>query len=108
MDYLIMPNYIHIILAFDEEQTAIPKTTACIRCGACVNVCPFGINPPAIAKALKNEDFEILKEVGANLCMECGCCSFNCPAARPLVQTNKMAKAAYRDYMTNKNKEENK
>ena len=25
--------------------------------------------------------------------MECGCCSFGCPAHRPLVQTNKLAKA---------------
>jgi electron transport complex protein RnfC len=24
--------------------------------------------------------------------MECGCCSFVCPANRPLVQTNKLAK----------------
>ena len=25
--------------------------------------------------------------------MECGCCSYGCPAHRPLVQTNKLAKA---------------
>ena len=31
-------------------------------------------------------------KAGAELCMECGCCSYNCPANRPLVQTNKLAK----------------
>jgi len=25
--------------------------------------------------------------------MECGCCAYICPAHRPLVQTNKLAKA---------------
>lgn len=97
ISYPIIKNT-NAILAFDEEQTAIPKTTACIRCGACVNVCPFGINPPAIAKALKNEDFETLKEVGANLCMECGCCSYVCPASRPLVSNNRLAKQALREH----------
>lgn len=97
LSYPIIKNT-NAILAFDEAQTVIPKTTACIRCGACINVCPFGINPPAIAKALKNEDFETLKEVGANLCMECGCCSYVCPASRPLVTNNRLAKLALREH----------
>ena len=36
---------------------------------------------------------ERLAELKVNLCMECGCCSHGCPASRPLVQTNKLAKA---------------
>ena len=34
-----------------------------------------------------------LDDLGVMACMECGCCSFVCPANRPLVQTNKLAKA---------------
>ena len=30
--------------------------------------------------------------------MECGCCSYICPAKRPLVQTNKLAKVLLRDW----------
>ena len=30
--------------------------------------------------------------------MECGCCAYVCPANRPLVQVNKLAKAMLRDY----------
>ncbi len=97
LSYPIIKNT-NAIIAFDEAEAIIPKTTACIRCGACVNVCPFGINPPAIAKALKNEDFETLKEVGTNLCMECGCCSYVCPASRPLVANNRLAKQALREH----------
>ena len=35
----------------------------------------------------------MLKKLDIMTCMECGCCSFGCPAHRPLVQTNKLAKA---------------
>ncbi len=80
------------ILAFNEVEAIQPKTTACIRCGRCINSCPFGIAPPAIAKAYKNADAEALKKVGTTLCMECGCCSFVCPANRPLVENNRLAK----------------
>ena len=82
------------VLAFNEKEAVLPKTTACIRCGRCANICPLGINPVSIAKAYKNEDFEQLEKVGVTLCMECGCCSYVCPAMRPLVQNNRLAKQA--------------
>lgn len=81
------------ILALTEREVKLPKTTACIRCGACTNTCPFGLAPAAIAKAYNNKDAEALDKLSVNACMECGCCSFVCPANRPLVQTNKLAKA---------------
>jgi len=37
--------------------------------------------------------------------MECGCCSFICPAKRPLVQINKLAKAELRKYQMKKKEE---
>ncbi len=80
------------ILALTARETRLPKTPACIRCGACTNTCPFGLAPAAMAKAYKNRDAAALEELSLNACMECGCCSFVCPANRPLVQTNKLAK----------------
>ncbi len=80
------------ILALTAKETWVPKTTACIRCGACTNTCPFGLAPAAIAKAYDKRDAEALDKLSVNACMECGCCSFVCPANRPLVQTNKLAK----------------
>ena len=35
---------------------------------------------------------EMLEKLSVDTCMLCGCCSFICPANRPLVQTNKLAK----------------
>ncbi len=85
------------ILAFDEQQATEPKTTACIKCGACAHHCPFGIDPTRIAEAKKQQDIELLKKVGTELCMECGCCSFVCPAKRPIVQNNRLAKVMLRE-----------
>ena len=80
------------LVAFNKKETKTAKTTACIKCGKCTNHCPFGINPAAIAKAYKNKDAEMLEKLGADICMLCGCCAFICPAKRPLVETNTLAK----------------
>ena len=52
----------------------------------------------AIESAYTNKEPETLKALKVNLCMECGCCSFSCPARRPLVQVNKLAKAMLNQY----------
>lgn len=80
------------LLALNSKETKIAKTTACIKCGKCTNSCPFGINPAAIAKAYKNKDAEMVEKLGADICMLCGCCAFVCPAKRPLIETNNLAK----------------
>ena len=80
------------ILALTKKETKLPKTTPCIRCGSCLNTCPFGLSPAQIARAYDKKDAVALDSLSVNACMECGCCSFVCPANRPLVQTNKLAK----------------
>ena len=61
----------------------------------------------SFAKAYEQNDMEMLEKLRANLCMECGCCAYACPAGIPLVQKNKLAKAALAAYLKKK-KEENK
>ena len=85
------------ILALTGKEAWLPKTTACIRCGACTNICPFGLAPAAISSALSKRDADELDKLAVNACMECGCCSFVCPANRPLVQNNKLGKAFLRE-----------
>lgn len=96
LDAPILKNT-NAILALTEKEARLPKTTACIRCGACTNSCPFGLAPAAIARAYDAKDTAKLAALSVNACMECGCCSFICPANRPLVQTNKLAKALLRE-----------
>lgn len=93
------------ILALSKKEAKLPKTTACIRCGACVNTCPFSLAPVNIAEAYEKEDAEALNDLSVQTCMECGCCSFVCPANRPLVQINKLSKKLV---MENAKKEGNK
>lgn len=95
-DAPIMKNT-NAILALSEKEAKLPATTACIRCGACTNTCPFGLAPAEILRAYDKKDAEALEKLLVNGCMECGCCSFVCPANRPLVQTNKLAKVFLRE-----------
>ena len=81
------------ILALTKKDATLPEPTACIRCGRCVAHCPANLMPLELESAYKRGDVERLAELKVNLCMECGCCSHGCPANRPLVQTNKLAKA---------------
>ncbi len=80
------------VLALTKKEAKLPKTTACIHCGACVNTCPFSLAPVNIAEAYAKKDTELLQSLSVQSCMECGCCSFVCPANRPLVQINKLSK----------------
>ncbi len=72
------------------------ETSECINCGRCVSHCPMRLMPNMINHAFEARDTEKLTKLKVNLCMECGCCSYICPAKRPLVQTNKLAKAMLR------------
>jgi len=96
------------ILALNAKDATPAPQTACIKCGRCIAHCPLSLMPADIETAFnlkKGEDLEALK---VNLCMECGCCSFVCPAKRPLVQVNKLAKVVLRDYQTVKKAEAEK
>ena len=97
LDAPIMKNT-NAIIAFDEKDAEDPVPSACIRCGRCVAHCPFNLMPASIESAYSNQEPETLKALKVNLCMECGCCSFSCPARRPLVQVNKLAKAMLNKY----------
>lgn len=88
----IMKNT-NAILAFNENDAKRPAQTECIRCGRCIDNCPMRLMPVGISAAYSASDAKRLSELKVNLCMECGCCSYVCPAKRPLVQTNKLSKA---------------
>ncbi len=85
------------ILAFAEADAALPKTTACIRCGRCVAGCPMHLMPTLLEKYAELGNTEELDRLGAMCCMECGTCAYNCPAGRPLVQAIRMGKALLRN-----------
>jgi len=93
------------ILAFGRREGTPPAETPCIQCGRCTEFCPFGLSPAEIAKAYRQKDGEALEKLKVNLCMECGCCSYVCPAKRNIVQQNKLAKGMLKTHQAAKSKE---
>ena len=109
LDAPIMKNN-NAITAFNKKDSKNRKETACIHCGRCIDACPMGLNPTVYAKAMglansadRAERLDIAK---VNLCIECGCCSFVCPAKRPLVENNRLAKADLRAFNAQKAKKD--
>ena len=84
------------LLAFGPSATTVPATTACIRCDACINSCPIHLAPINIQKAFQRDDIAALDKLMADLCVECGTCSYVCPAKQPLAQSVRLARARLR------------
>ena len=85
------------ILAFSKAQSMVKEETACINCGRCHQACPFGLIPTALADAYAKRDAQALSDLKVMQCMECGSCSYICPARRPLGFTNKLGKAVVKE-----------
>ena len=80
------------ILCLTKEETVLPAERNCIRCGKCVEHCPMGLMPNELNQLVLLEDHEgFLKNHGMD-CMECGSCSYICPAKRQLAQSMRAEK----------------
>ena len=90
------------VLLFGEKDAVLPEASACIHCGRCIEKCPVGINVVAVESAyrIKDEDKreKALIDTGVRQCVDCGCCSYICPAHRPLLAVNQDAKWWLKDY----------
>ena len=88
------------ILIQNEKEYKEKSARTCIRCSACVDVCPMKLLPTEINKYIEMDKLEKAKDLGVLSCMECGSCSYVCPANIPLTQQFKIAK----NRITRKNK----
>ena len=73
-------------------DTVEQKPTNCIRCGRCVRACAANLMPTELEQAFDARDVKELQRLKVNLCMNCGACSFVCPAKRNLAEKNQLAK----------------
>jgi len=80
------------IILLNEKESRIREEEFCIRCGACVRVCPVGLMPCLINLASEREMWTEAKAYRAIDCIECGLCNYVCPASRGLTQSIKRAK----------------
>ncbi len=75
-----------------EKALMNQPETACIRCGRCMEVCPMLLCPSDIDKAMRKGWYDMAEKLGAMNCLECGACSWSCPAKRSLTQSCKTCK----------------
>ena len=101
VDYPIV-KVANAVLVFDKKTAALSEPTACIHCGRCEEKCPVRINITEVENAMKIKDederAERLIATGVRQCVDCACCSYVCPAHRPVLANNQQAKKFLKNY----------
>jgi len=80
------------LLVFPEDTVLEYEESPCIRCAKCVDACPQFLVPSELAKYGKKYLWDKAEENGVMDCVECGSCSYVCPAKINIVQYIKLAK----------------
>ena len=83
------------LLALDKEQAVEiinQNPMPCIRCGACMEVCPVSLLPQQLYWQAFARELDKIQDYHLFDCIECGCCSYVCPSDIPLVQYYRFAK----------------
>ncbi|MCL2057144.1 MAG: electron transport complex subunit RsxC [Oscillospiraceae bacterium] len=80
------------VLAFSAKESVLSEPSNCIKCGRCIAKCPMGLMPSHIEEAFLLKKVEQLKAYKVNMCAECACCAYLCPAKRPLSQVMALSK----------------
>ncbi|HAS52077.1 MAG TPA: electron transport complex subunit RsxC [Gammaproteobacteria bacterium] len=81
-----------ILVASAAELTPEQPVMPCIRCSACVEVCPANLLPQQLYWYARTREFDKTQTHHLFSCIECGCCSYVCPSHIPLVQYYRYAK----------------
>jgi len=74
----------------ESERTVIRP---CIRCAKCVAACALNLEPYLLMALSEKNEFERAERERITDCMECGSCSYTCPAGRPLLDYIRLGKA---------------
>lgn len=80
------------IILFPSEESARATVSACIRCSKCISACPMGLEPYLLMELSKKDLKERMERDKIMDCMECGSCSYICPANRPLLDYIRLGK----------------
>lgn len=93
------------ILFLTEKETLLQEESACIGCGRCIVACNCRLSPVLMDRALRADNLPEAIRCGLLDCVECGSCSYVCPARIQLVQRFRVGKQRVRAERQKKNKE---
>lgn len=84
------------ILAPTDNEISGNNEQACIRCGACADVCPASLLPQQLFWHARAKELDKAQEYNLSDCIECGACAYVCPSEIPLVHYYRIAKSEIR------------
>jgi electron transport complex protein RnfC len=84
------------IILMTKEETAAEMEGPCIRCCRCVRNCPCRLSPVIMNNSLEADDLDYAVKAGLLDCIECGSCTYMCPARIKLVQRFRVGKQRLR------------
>ncbi len=91
------------IILFPGNESKRVKSHACIRCSKCISVCAMGLEPYLLMTLTEKSLFEKAEKEKITDCMECGSCSYVCPAGRPLLDYIRLGKSSVLKLMRERN-----
>ncbi|HDP74557.1 MAG TPA: electron transport complex subunit RsxC [Bacteroidales bacterium] len=80
------------IIVFPAAESKRKAESVCIRCAKCVSACPMGLEPYLLIRMSQRMMFDKMEHERVLDCMECGSCSFECPANLPLLDYIRLGK----------------
>jgi electron transport complex protein RnfC len=84
------------IVAFGGAAARAVSELPCIRCGSCIEACPWDLVPTRLFKLVRIGDAAAAEREGLSRCTECGCCAYSCPSRIPLVAVMREGKRILR------------
>lgn len=82
------------ILCMAKDEVAESEEGPCIHCGRCVDICAEQLIPTTIASLADHGMMKEFEKMNGVECIECGSCSFVCPAKRHLTQSIRVMRKA--------------
>ncbi|MFO7868364.1 MAG: electron transport complex subunit RsxC [Bacteroidales bacterium] len=90
------------ILLMSSNESHRQESENCIRCGKCVTACCVGLEPYILMNFAERDMVDELQEYNVMQCVECGSCSYSCPAHRPLLDYIRLGKYSVREHTKKK------
>ncbi len=69
-----------LLCLLPEELPIQRKQETCLQCGRCIGVCPMGLCPVFVNRAIQRGNMEKLAALHPQDCISCGACASVCPS----------------------------